>query len=207
MNKKSIIMLLFIVVVPILLAVGYFYSDKISFGGNNILSSKNWVIPEDWETYKSDGGKYEIKHPSGFRVSSDGPDRTDFNPPESTYPHFTILISKSGYQSVDDIIKLNEINLSSEASSAGYNYTYKINDVNIGGAKGKQIYIDFTDKGVGNSAHILAKTFVIKNGLLYNFSCYWPYKISESAKKAGVSSDSRYDCGTFDKMMSTFKFK
>jgi len=102
---------------------------------------------------------------------------------------------------------MNETNLPNESTAAGFNYTYKVYDVNVGGVKGKQIYIDFTDKKVGDSAHMLAKTFIIKNGLLYNFICYWPYKIDEGEKRAGITVDSRYNCDTLNEMMSTFKFK
>jgi len=105
MNKKSLIIILFIVIIPILLSVGYFYSDKITLGGNNILSSKNWVIPTDWKVYENTDKKYEIKYPPDFKVFSESSDRVDFNPSESGYPHYVIFASKTNYQNVTVLLK------------------------------------------------------------------------------------------------------
>jgi hypothetical protein len=148
----------------------------------------------EWKTYTNTRYGYEIKYPSDITISREMITETDFGVAQGL--NFMIEVTQN-YINSDAAIKMAETNIPVVAASAGYTYSYKTSDIIINGSAGKKITINYSNKSDGKPFKTFTESYLDKGNSLFSFFCD-NYSYS--------SENTKYDCSTLDKMVSTFKF-
>lgn len=175
-------------------------------------SDKGSVVPSDWKTYSNGNLGYEIKYPPELIIEKDESTGSGFyilTPGEGPFKSGMVgLKFNIGVRAKGEITYQSSLNLlNPPVSDSNYDISSKQSDFMVDGIKGQKIVVDQTEKKNG-AAMIIMHGEIKKGNYIYSFDCQYNYKWAGAAKQylRPTELNSKYDCSTFDKMMSTFKF-
>lgn len=179
---------------------------------NSNVANNNVSIPAGWKIYTNANYNYQIAYPSNLPLEPEYTSSSILSQVSFGNGGFNLAIRITKQSmSIDQIAKYSELNLPNETSSAGFTQTHKMSDVTVGGIKGKEISINFSNKD-GSPHHILNSYYINKGNNTFRFDCFYEptanlhlpanglFQMEDLGVKYG------YDCSTMDKMVYTFKF-
>lgn len=215
MKKYILILFLTVFVVPSI-ALAAWWNPLTWWGvsstpSTSSIQNNNIVIPTGWKIYNNTNYNYQIAYPSNLptspEINNSSMDQVSFG---NGGLNFSIRITKNS-MSPDQEVKSELTNLPSGASTAGYTYSDQTSDFTAGGLKGKKIAINYLNKD-GTPSHTLVNSYINKGGESIWFGCFYepntnlPANIAKYVKTEDLGVEYGYNCSTFDKMISTFKF-
>ena len=196
---STLVGIIIIVVVALILFGGIFAWQYYFVKTNNqsfVASAPQDLRTTGWKTYTNTEYGFQMKYPEDLKIEEI---------PAGMYPSTLLRFYNETYivgnpfamtnnftiDSVENTSNLTAqqiIEASGEVNLAGGNTLKTLSDITVSGVKGKKVSYE-------NDSRATFIAYVIRSNMVYNFGC-------DHQKTSAL----KYDCSTFDQMLSTFKF-